>query len=138
MARQNLLRSRAGPKIAVDPAQVARVVEEVFPEALGVWIFGSYAQGRARRDSDLDIAILPDRPIDAWQRIERAQDVAVGVHREVDLVDPSTERLLMDAVLVRKTASLERCVARVRNKFLGHEAELDTDIDLQDIIVLNL
>jgi hypothetical protein len=44
----------------------------------------------------------------------------------------------MDAVLVRKTASLERCVARVRNKFLGHEAELDTDIDLQDIIVLNL
>jgi predicted nucleotidyltransferase len=90
MARQNLLRSRAGPKIAVDPAQVARVVEEVFPEALGVWIFGSYAQGRARRDSDLDIAILPDRPIDAWHRIERAQDVAVGVHREVDLVDPST------------------------------------------------
>ena len=44
----------------------------------------------------------------------------------------------MDAVLVRKAASLERCVARVRSKYIGHEAEFDTDIDLQDIVVLNL
>ena len=44
----------------------------------------------------------------------------------------------MDAVLVRKAASLERCIARVRGKYNGHEAEFDTDIDLQDIVVLNL
>ncbi len=85
-----LLRAKGDPRAPLDPAEVGRVVEEVFPEALGVWIYGSYAQGYARRDSDLDIAILPDRPIDAWERIERAQDVAIGVHREVDLVDLST------------------------------------------------
>lgn len=85
-----LLHARGDTRAPLDPAAVGRVVEEVFPEALGVWIYGSYAQGRARRDSDLDIAILPDRPIDAWERIERAQDVAAGVHREVDLVDLST------------------------------------------------
>ena len=44
----------------------------------------------------------------------------------------------MDAVLVRKAASLERCVARVRDKYVGREPEFDTDIDLQDIVVLNL
>lgn len=44
----------------------------------------------------------------------------------------------MDAVLVRKAASLERYIARVRGKYIGHEAEFDTDIDLQDIVVLNL
>ena len=90
MPTQDLLRAKTDPKIAIDPIEVGRVVEDVFPEALGVWIYGSFAHGRARRDSDLDIAILPDRPIDAWERLERAQDVAERVHREVDLVDLAT------------------------------------------------
>ena len=90
MPTQDLLRAKTDPKIAIDPIEVGRVVEDVFPEALGVWIYGSFAHGCARRDSDLDIAILPDRPIDAWKRLERAQDVAERVHREVDLVDLST------------------------------------------------
>jgi uncharacterized protein YutE (UPF0331/DUF86 family) len=44
----------------------------------------------------------------------------------------------MDAILLRKAGSLERCVARVRDKYQGNEAAFDADIDLQDIIVLNL
>src|SRR3954468_22922390 len=71
----------------LDPAEVGRIIEEMFPEALGVWIYGSYAQGRARRDSDLDIAILPDRPLDSWERLEGAQDGAPGVRREGHFVD---------------------------------------------------
>ena len=82
-----LLRAHGDPKVAIDPVAVGRIVEEIFPEALGVWIYGSFAHGRARRDSDLDIAILPDRPLDSWERIERAQDVASRVGRQVDLVD---------------------------------------------------
>ena len=82
-----ILRAHGDPKVAIDPMAVGRIVEAIFPEALGLWIYGSFAHGRARRDSDLDIAILPDRPLDSWERIERAQDVASGVHREVDLVD---------------------------------------------------
>jgi predicted nucleotidyltransferase len=81
------LPSPADPRSAMDPVEVGRIVEQVFPEALGVWIYGSVAQGRARRDSDLDIAIPPDRPLDSWERLERAQKVAERVHREVDLVD---------------------------------------------------
>jgi uncharacterized protein YutE (UPF0331/DUF86 family) len=44
----------------------------------------------------------------------------------------------MDSILLRKAGSLERCVARVRDKYKGNEAAFDADIDLQDIIVLNL
>lgn len=44
----------------------------------------------------------------------------------------------MDAVLQRKAASLERCVARVRDKYRGNEQAFEADVDLQDIIVLNL
>ncbi|MFO1048449.1 MAG: DUF86 domain-containing protein [Geminicoccaceae bacterium] len=44
----------------------------------------------------------------------------------------------MDALLLRKAASLERCIARVKGKYIGHEVEFDGDLDLQDVIVLNL
>ncbi len=82
-----LLRVHGDPTVAIDPLAVGRIVEEIFPEALGVWIYGSFAHGRARRDSDLDIAILPDRPLDSWERIERALDVGSRLRRDVDLVD---------------------------------------------------
>ncbi len=88
MPPHELLGSEADPAVAIDPAEVARVVEEIFPEALAEWIHGSFPQSRARRGSDLDLAILPDRPLDGWKRIERAQDVAARLHREVDPVDP--------------------------------------------------
>jgi predicted nucleotidyltransferase len=87
MTADRLLRSALDPAIAVDPDEVASAVEEVFPEALGVWVYGSFAQGRARRDSDVDIAILPSCRIDAEDRLGRAQDVAARVHRDVDLID---------------------------------------------------
>lgn len=87
MTTDRMLRSRADPAVAVDPEEVGRVVEELFPEALGVWVYGSFADGYARRDSDLDIAILPDRAIDWWDRHCRATEIASRLHREIDLVD---------------------------------------------------
>lgn len=44
----------------------------------------------------------------------------------------------MHDVLRRKAVILERCVARVRDKYRGNEPAVETDVDLQDIIVLNL
>ena len=82
-----LLRSLVESDLALDTDEVGRVIEELFPEALGVWVYGSFADGRARRDSDLDIAILPQEPLDGWDVFERAQDVASRLHREIDLVD---------------------------------------------------
>jgi len=71
----------------IDEALIARVVQEVFPEAWGVWLYGSFAHGRARRDSDLDIAILPDRPIDPTDRWRRSELVSSRLPKTVDLVD---------------------------------------------------
>lgn len=44
----------------------------------------------------------------------------------------------MDDVLLGKAANIERCLKRVADKYVGHEAELARDYDLQDIVVLNL
>jgi predicted nucleotidyltransferase len=82
-----VLRSKVDPAVAIDAREVGRVVEELFPEALGVWVYGSFADGYARRDSDVDVAILPDRTLDSWERHERADEVASRLGRKVDLVD---------------------------------------------------
>lgn len=66
---------------------LARLVEAAFPEAVGVWLYGSFADGAARADSDVDVAILPDRRIDPLDLLDRAQRVADRLEREVDLVD---------------------------------------------------
>ncbi|MFH0985439.1 MAG: DUF86 domain-containing protein [Candidatus Omnitrophota bacterium] len=41
-------------------------------------------------------------------------------------------------VLVNKVAIIERCLARVREEYQGHEGELETDFTRQDSIILNL
>lgn len=45
---------------------------------------------------------------------------------------------MLDDVLLNKVATVERCLARVRDEYRGHEAELETNLTRQDAIVLNL
>jgi len=44
----------------------------------------------------------------------------------------------MDDVLSNKAASIERCLKRIEEEYLGSEALLETDITRQDAIILNL
>lgn len=58
-----------------------------FPEAQGVYAFGSRVRGEAGPDSDLDLAVLVGPradPLAIWEAAHRLADVA-GCH--VDLVD---------------------------------------------------
>lgn len=48
------------------------------------------ASGRQRPDSDLDIAILADRPLTAEQRIALIDALALSSGRAIDLVDLKT------------------------------------------------
>jgi uncharacterized protein YutE (UPF0331/DUF86 family) len=45
---------------------------------------------------------------------------------------------LADDVSINKAATLERCVARVREEYSGNEANLFSDQTRQDAIILNL
>lgn len=45
---------------------------------------------------------------------------------------------MTDDVILNKAASIERCLARVREEYVGHESEIETDFTRQDALVLNL
>jgi uncharacterized protein len=57
------------------------------PGVLGVWLFGSHAKGTARRDSDIDLAILGPATLDAVQVFDLGLALGVIAGRDVDLVD---------------------------------------------------
>lgn len=45
---------------------------------------------------------------------------------------------MVDDVVLNKAASVERCLARIREEYAGHESTLEADHTRQDAIVLNL
>jgi predicted nucleotidyltransferase len=63
------------------------VVLAALPETRALYVYGSFARGEERSDSDLDLAVLlPDgrRIPNAW---ELGSEIALRVKRDVDVVD---------------------------------------------------
>lgn len=54
------------------------------------YVFGSMAQGREDIDSDLDIAVLADRPLTASRKMALIDLLAPLAGRPVDLIDLAT------------------------------------------------
>lgn len=50
-------------------------------------VFGSVVQGTARPDSDVDVGVLADAPLDSEQRRALVDTLAQAAGRPVDLVD---------------------------------------------------
>jgi uncharacterized protein YutE (UPF0331/DUF86 family) len=44
----------------------------------------------------------------------------------------------MDDVILNKAATIERCINRINEEYLGHESEFETNFTRQDSIILNL
>jgi predicted nucleotidyltransferase len=65
---------------------IAYLVKNV-PGIIAIYRFGSQARGMTHPGSDVDLAILAHRPLPPAQRFDLAQDLAVLVKQDVDLVD---------------------------------------------------
>nr|WP_315187835.1 nucleotidyltransferase domain-containing protein [uncultured Albidiferax sp.] len=55
-----------------------------------VMVFGSVARQTARADSDIDVAVLADAPLDAERKMRLVDTIARSTGRAVDLVDLAT------------------------------------------------
>ena len=68
-------------------ALVCTELQKAFPNALGIYAFGSRVQGTANNQSDLDLAILVAGYADPLQLFEMANQLADKLGHEVDLLD---------------------------------------------------
>jgi uncharacterized protein len=50
-------------------------------------LFGSFAKGTAREDSDVDLAYFSDKQLSSYERFNLANELALTCERDVDLVD---------------------------------------------------
>lgn len=65
-----------------------------------VYLFGSAAAGVETPDSDLDLAVLANRPLAPLERFDVQEAVAAAIGRDVDLVDLRGASTVMQAQVV--------------------------------------
>ena len=70
-------------------------------EAELIYLFGSYAEGKERPDSDLDLAFLSSKEIDDYQRFLTAQKLASKLNIEVDLIDLKKASTVFKAQIIQ-------------------------------------
>lgn len=78
---------------------VTMLRERLSPSA--AYVFGSMASGRARDDSDLDLAVLVSEPVPVDDLYAVAADLSAQVGRPVDLIDFVTAPPPLQAEILR-------------------------------------
>lgn len=67
--------------------RLATVLKHVRPSLRLAMLFGSFAEGRERLESDVDVALLDREPLDADTIFEITEAVGDEVGRHADIVD---------------------------------------------------
>ena len=83
------------------------------PSIVVAILFGSFATGHSRNDSDLDLAVASTTPLDPQIRIHLIGELAIGLGRPVDLIDlAQTHGPLLQQILTK--GRLLICTDRTR------------------------
>ncbi len=64
-----------------------REVLSGFPQIKLAILFGSVANGKAKVHSDLDLAVIAEKPLQAAEKIQIIEALAMATGRPIDLVD---------------------------------------------------
>ena len=72
---------------AINDAAIVAAVLAVRPDARAVYRFGSTVTGYARPDSDVDVAVLVERPITGAEKLKLMAGVGAAARREGDIMD---------------------------------------------------
>ncbi|MEO8046050.1 MAG: nucleotidyltransferase domain-containing protein [Nitrospirota bacterium] len=101
----------------MNDSSLIEYIRQSVPSLIALYRFGSQAKGTARRDSDVDLAMLARDPIPNIPRFELAQGLAVQLHREVDLVDLRNASTVMRVQVLSTGTCLDTQDESVRQEF---------------------
>lgn len=62
-------------------------IRKAIPGLVALYRFGSMERGVVRPESDIDLAVLPREALPELHRFELAQELAIQLHRDVDLIN---------------------------------------------------
>ncbi|GAB4490273.1 MAG: nucleotidyltransferase domain-containing protein [Anaerolineales bacterium] len=79
-----------------------------YPSVLAVYLFGSYAAGKPRFDSDVDLAIVPRDEKAREHMLEMMADLIRKVYDRIDLVILDTQDVVLRFEAVRHNRLLYR------------------------------
>ncbi len=107
---------RAKVKAMIEKEKIiVQCLHEKIPTLTLVYLFGSRADGSNTIKSDYDVAILTSQPLDNYQRFTIAQELAIKLDCDVDLVD-----------LRQASTVLKMQVASTGRLLFGEKIEDDT------------
>jgi predicted nucleotidyltransferase len=90
------------PAMRLTHDQIATIVDALRPlDCVVIYLFGSFGGPAERGDSDMDIAFLPQSPIDSLDCFDMANRLADRLGRAVDLVDLSQASTVMAKEVLR-------------------------------------
>jgi uncharacterized protein len=92
-------------------------IRQSIPDLIALYRFGSQAKGTARPGSDIDLAVLAHNPIPNLRRFELAQELAIQLHRDVDLVDLRTASTVMRMQVISTGVCLDAPDQPARREF---------------------
>ena len=89
------------------------ILDQFLEEKIQVWVFGSRSTFKARKGSDLDLAITSDQAIDTCQLAQLKQAFCEArLPFRVDLMDMSCVSELFKAVIEKEKVLFERGMGR--------------------------
>lgn len=80
---------------------ITSIILETIPQVIGIYLFGSRADGTFHSKSDFDVAVLlpRDKPIDHRSLFDLQQDISVSINQDVDLICLNSTTLVMQFLI---------------------------------------
>jgi predicted nucleotidyltransferase len=109
--------------------RIVALLQAELPGLLGVWLFGSQANGHANVHSDVDLAVLVAGRADPLQLWNIGQKLAAVMDRDVDLLDLRVASTVMQYQVITEGRLLWQKDAQgilYESAILSDKTELDT------------